>query len=98
MCRTLLLTFNILRAAGDLVLHVEEEEGDLDLTEISQLPDTGDRSQRTSRSVFVNLFLGGLTMTLDEENENDIKLDSLQSEKTEVPIIKYFTFVNISKF
>ena len=96
MCRTLLLTLNILRAAGDLVLHVEEEGGDL--TEIFQLPETGDRSQRTSRSVFVNLFLGGLTMTLDEENENDIKLDSLQSEKTEVSIIKHFTFVNISKF
>ena len=25
MCRTLLLTLNILRAAGDLVLHVEED-------------------------------------------------------------------------
>ena len=95
MCRTLLLTFNILRAAGELTLHVEEEG---DPTEISQLPETGDRSQRTSRSVFVNLFLGGLTLTQDEENKNDIKLDSLQSEKTEVPIIKHFTFVNISKF
>ena len=95
MCRTLLFTLNILRAAGDLALHVEEGG---DLTEISQLPETGDRSQRTSRSVFVNLFLGGLILTLDEENKNDIKFNSLQSEKTEVSIIKYFTFVNISKF